>query len=95
MTWARRRKALLWGLVVTHALIWLRLQIIALHWFTGSDAWCLWQPWTWVDRLLERAFVVGVVSPTPSFILPLLVWLGVTFRRGDLESILAPPAAAD
>ena len=92
LPWPRRWRAVLWGLLVSHGLIWLRLEIIALHWFTGPDPWCLWQPWGWVDRVLHWAFKVGVVSPTPSFVLPVLIWMGVSFRRGDLETLLAPAA---
>lgn len=96
LPWARRGRALIWGLVICHVLIWLRLQVVVLHFFTGPEPWALYQPWGWVDWLLAKATRIGVVSPTPSFILPVLVWLGVTFRRGDLEEILAqepsPPA---
>ena len=88
LPWARRRIALLWGLLLVHAFIWLRLEVVLLHWFTGDQPWCIYRPPPLIDALLEQAMVIGVISPTPSLVVPLLIWMAATFRRGDLKRLL-------
>ena len=90
LPWARRRIALLWGLLLAHAFIWLQLKIILLHWFTGEQPWCIYDPPGWIDTALEKAMVFGVLSPTPTVVVPLFLWVAATFRRGDLERLMGP-----
>ena len=83
--WRRRFRALAWGLLLTGAFVWLRLEILLLHWFSGDCAWCLYRPPPWLSSLLGWTFELVVVSPMLTFVAPLFIWVLATFRREDLR----------
>ncbi len=91
--WLRRCKALLWSMLLIHAFIWLRLEITLLHWFSGDTPLALYKLGPLWSKLLASAFELISVSPTSTFVVPIFIWILVTFRKNDFEGVLtkSPP----
>ena len=83
--WLRRCKALAWGMLLVHAYIWLRLEITLLHWFSGDSPLALYKPGPFWSKLLASAFELISVSPTSTFVVPIFIWILVSFRKSDFE----------
>ncbi len=83
--WSRRCKALVWGMLLVHAYIWLRLEITLLHWFSGDSPLALYKPGPFWSKLLASAFELISVSPTSTFVVPIFIWILVSFRKSDFE----------
>ncbi len=83
--WLRRCKALVWGMLLVHAYIWLRLEITLLHWFSGDTLLALYKPGPFWSKLLASAFELISVSPTSTFVVPIFIWIVVSFRKSDFE----------
>lgn len=89
ISWSRRGRALLWGLV------WINLFVALRVWLRVTDAFCdpkmlglydvsqLWR------SVLHGVMLVISRAPATSYFAPLLVWGLVTFRRGDWSAIQA------
>ncbi|MEE9295748.1 MAG: hypothetical protein V3W34_12405 [Phycisphaerae bacterium] len=85
--WRRRLWALLWGLVLVHAFVVVRFAFILLSIFHGDQPYALFRwdpPW---DRVLEEAFIIIAEVPATIYVVPLLIWIAVTFRRKDWEAV--------
>ncbi len=87
--WKRRVMALILGLVLVHVFVAARLAMILVHKFHGDDSYCLFHwdsPW---DTVLEVAFRLTAVVPASIYVVPLIIWIAVTFRREDWETLLS------
>lgn len=80
LPWSRRWRALVWSLLAISAFVALRQFI-----FIAS---VIYHPGPWVAWALDFAFWVGVESFAGVFVIPLGIWILVSFRRSDLEKIL-------
>ncbi len=94
ISWTRRLWALLWGMLCVHMFVAGRFACILVMFFHGDRPYCLYRwdpPW---DRVLAEASNIIAVVPATTYVVPLIIWIGVTFRREDWESILDrfPPA---
>ena len=87
--WTRRWKALLWGVFWVHVFVVLRIFLQVLYGF------CIHPPPT--GLFLPGPFwmkVIGVstdvisVSPVTTFVVPIFIWILVSFRREDWAKIL-------
>jgi hypothetical protein len=85
IAWSRRWKALLWGLLAVNLFVGLRLYVTLLRWFTGDAPWSLQDPGPFWTGVILTLFEVGVVSPTLTYVVPLFIWIVVTFRASDRE----------
>ncbi len=83
--WSRRCKALVWGMLLVHAYIWLRMEITLLYWFSGDLPLALYKPGPFWSKLLASAFELISVSPTSTFVVPIFIWILVSFRKSDFE----------
>ena len=83
--WLRRCKALAWGMLLVHAFIWLRIEITLLHWFSGDSPLALYKPGPFWSKLLASVFELISVSPTSTFVVPIFIWILVSFRKSDFE----------
>jgi hypothetical protein len=92
--WARRWRALLWGLVLVNAFVALRLEISLLYTWSGDNAWRLYDPSPFWRAVLGHAFHVTARSLTFAYVMPVFIWILVTFRRGDLERVTGWRATA-
>jgi hypothetical protein len=87
VAWSRKGWALLWGLLLVHVFVIVRFGFVVLEAFHGSEAHCLFQvcpPWSGILRLL---FNVTAVVPATTYLVPLVIWILVTFRREDLDAL--------
>jgi hypothetical protein len=84
--WSRRLRALASSQLVLHAFLAARLWIMLAAWFSQDSPWKTMDLGDAMAAGLARATEVLVVSPTPSFLVPILVWIPVTFRRADLAA---------
>lgn len=91
--WARRGGALLWGLLLSHVVIFIRLAITLLYALTHQPPYIVGVSQGTSD-LVYRIYEVAMKATTVSFVLPMLIWMAVTFRRGDLAAIIGPSDAA-
>ena len=86
VTWKRKGIALLGGLLVIHVFIWLKLYIQLLYEFNRAElnvvSFSGFQ-----QNLMDTLHVLFVVYLGPTFIVPVFIWLLVTFRKGDLEML--------
>jgi hypothetical protein len=85
--WRRRLRALGWGMLSLHAILAVRLWIMLLSWFASDSSWQTFDPGDATSSVLAWATEVFVVSPTPSFLIPIVLWIPFTFRRADLERL--------
>lgn len=92
LSWRRRLKALLAGLVLAHTVVIARLFIAVLRAFIGDHPSALFTPGPVCADLIERVFQVTCVWPSFTFTVPLIIWLLVAIRRADLErwQLVAP-----
>ena len=86
--WARRCWALLWGLILVHAFIVLRMAITLLHHFEGDVPCSLYELSPFWSETLYGAYEIIVRSPDPSFLVPVFIWAVVSFRRNDWEALV-------
>ena len=82
----RRGRALLWGLLCIHGYIAAKLSIFLLFAFSGDNALALFAPEWAARKALDFTHWVFVVSFAAWLIVPLPIWVLVTFRRGDWET---------
>ncbi len=84
VTWKRRRRALLWGLLLSQMFVWFRVGLSIYGLFVTRDAIRLVSPGPlltetvlFITRLVASSSVFSIVAA-------LLIWILVTFRREDL-----------
>ena len=85
IAWRRRWKALLWGLLLVHGLIALRVTILLLYGFSSDQPCALYSPGPFWSDVLTKAYSLGAVWVSFTFVAPIFIWLLVTFRRIDLQ----------
>lgn len=88
LPWPRRRRALLWGIIWIHGFILLRMLLMVVLGFCGERPVALFEPsrfWMFILGKTVESFAMNVVT---SFVLPILVWALVSFRRGDWVMIV-------
>ena len=76
LSWSRRGWALLWGLLLTHVFIALRLTLtLAAGGFAVPDkAYALFHPGAFWQRILTGGQNVLSDNPTVSFVVPVFIW---------------------
>lgn len=90
LAWSRRWIALTAGLVLVHLFIVLRVAVLLFYAMYYGGVIQLSE--------LQAKAAEGVLegfsnSPVATFVVPVIIWLLVTFRRSDLEAILPRSAA--
>lgn len=103
ISWRRRAWALAWAVMIASGFSALMLAIWIHGWFYGQE--CIWLA-SFSEGYASRARVIGSLVgitawPGPYYIAPVLIWILVSFRPADLESIVEklrpgtgePPAA--
>lgn len=86
--WARRGWALLWGMMIVHCFIAVRLGVVLVIAFCGDAPWRIWQPSPFWQSVLSSTGEGLANSPSISFIVPVFIWLVVTVRRDDVMRIM-------
>jgi hypothetical protein len=92
LSWSRRGWALLWGLLLTHVFVALRLTLtLAAGGFAVPDkAYALFHPGAFWQRVLTGGQNVLSDNPTVSFVVPVFIWFlvalpGVTRRETGVK----------
>lgn len=84
----RRAWALLWGILLINAFVLLRLWLKLMDGFSDSNVLAIFTFGETLKSELQWAVLMLYKAPEMNYIIPALVWLLVTFRRGDLPAIL-------
>ena len=88
-TWRRRAWALLWGMLLVHLFIALRLSLtLAAAGFAADKGYALFHPSEFWRGVLTRAESIFSDNPTVSFVVPTVIWflVALTGRHGSAES---------
>lgn len=101
--WRRRLWTLLWGMVLIHGFVVVRLTVILLHagFAAPGKAYALFAPGPFMQDLLRRADVILADNPTFSYLVPVSFWILILFgfqakdtlvrRRASVEADNQPP----
>lgn len=87
--WSRRPWALLWGLILVNAFVTFRIGILLLNDFTNPNPLALFTLSHTLKSGLKFLVLLFFRAPEMHYIVPAFIWLLVTFRRGDLKTLLA------
>jgi hypothetical protein len=93
ISWSRRGRALLWGLLLIHLFMILRLAILIGYLLNTEPVALLALNWFW-SRLLLMGTQVLTVNILPAFVVCILIWTLVALRREDWLALMGPPAHA-
>lgn len=85
--WRRKAWALLWGLILMHVFMAVRLGILILHLLSSEQVSLLALNWFWKETLLlsVQVFTINIL---PGFVVAIVIWVLVSFRRGDWPGIM-------
>lgn len=90
--WSRRWRAVLWGLLGIHVYVDLKAAVFLLVAFSGDNSLALFRLGQTGKGFLEYLNWLVVVSYAGWLILPLIIWVLVTFHRKDWEAVLQKTA---
>jgi hypothetical protein len=91
VAWRRRAWSLLWGMLAVNVFVWARLALSVLHGFCGPSGerpLSLFSPGPILATVLEFVYFVFAVSSPGHVVVPLFLWVAVTFRHKDWETLL-------
>jgi len=84
--WKRKWKALLWGLVLVNAFVAVEIGLTLMYSLTDERLPAIAvSPSS--SRFFARVYEMTVISPTLSFVAPILAWLVVCFRWEDWDRL--------
>ena len=84
IAWSRRGRAAIWGLLLVHGFIALRVSLtLAATGFGADKGYALFHPGPFLRGALSRAELVLSDDPTVSFVVPVFIWFLVTLRPGN------------
>lgn len=86
--WSRRGWALLSGLVLVGVFVAMRTWLRIIDIFSNDNALFLYTLAPWMKHTLRAGVLVLFRAPAAHYIVPMLIWMIVTFRRGDLQALL-------
>lgn len=85
--WSRRARALIWGLLLVHGFIALRLGVLIVY--VMSLGWHETPPATLWNRSVSAGVLCVSTGQAFSYIGPVVIWLLVALRREDLDMIMS------
>lgn len=91
MRWPRRAWLLVWGLLLVHAFIALRLAVTLCYGFAEDTPIALFSPSPFWRQALDLAYEILALTPPASYVVPLLIWLALAARRSGLSALLGLP----
>ena len=97
LSWSRKWRSLLWGVLVVNAFVALRIGLILVRDLSQDDALRLFELGPSMQKVLAWSVRALVMSPGSYYGFPVLLWVLVTFRARDWHTIFAgrsPPAPA-
>jgi hypothetical protein len=91
LPWRRRVWALSWGLLSIHLFIAAVTALMIVHGYCENGALGLFQWDSFGKRIVDSLYQIFVVYLGALFVVPMFIWVGVTFRRGDLAKVFGLP----
>ena len=92
-SWRRRSWGLLWGLLLIHAFIFIRLSLtIALN-FAGAKSYALFHPGEFWMGVLTKVEEVVVHNPTSYLAVAVVTWFLICFVTGSFYAFRQPSSA--
>jgi hypothetical protein len=85
--WARKGWAALCGLPIVFVFVATRFAVLLLFQFNGAAPHCLFQLGPFGSKTLLIAYDLLAVEPATAYVVPVFIWMAVTFRRSDFESL--------
>lgn len=95
ITLKRRAWALLGGLILVNLFVALRMWLKLYAGFSSPGPLNVITLGEFSKTALQWAALMLYRAPEMNYIVPAFIWLLVSFRRGDLRGVLAPPASHD
>ncbi len=86
--WSRRIWALVWGLLLIHIFIALKLLVMITYLFSLDHPASLFKFSDFWNKALAGALQVIAPAPLTWLIVPIFIWILVTFRREDFGTYL-------
>ncbi len=85
MSWKRRGKSLMWGMVLLHLFIAVRLSfyLAAKGFGVSGKVYALFAPGEFFSEVLTRGDEVFMQNPSLSFFAPTFIWFAVAFSRSE------------
>lgn len=80
VTWSRRGTALVWGLLLVHLFVALRLAVSLVYGFRFIELFVYGPS---INRAVDITYEVVAISTVTSHVIPALIWVLVMFRRSD------------
>ena len=84
---------MLWGLLLIHAFIFVRLSLTVAKNFAGSQSYALFNPGKFWAGVLNRVEEVVVHNPTCYLAVAVVIWLLVCFLTGSFSAFRQRPSA--
>jgi len=94
VTWRRRLLALLAGLVLVNAFVAFRVWLQLINAYSDANALALYSLSPFWKNVLRATVLVVFRAPAAHYVVPMFIWMVVTFRRGDLRNVFARPEPA-
>ncbi len=88
--WSRKWRAMVWGLLLVELFVILRTGLMCLYYFSipPPNPVRLFEPGPWMQKLIDSSYEFFFVAPTCGWLVPLVIWILVTFRVDDVNRIL-------
>ncbi|MFH0981593.1 MAG: hypothetical protein V2A79_08650 [Planctomycetota bacterium] len=87
LSWARKTRALAWGLLLINGYVALRLALVLLHPYSPNDPLALFVLSPLLQKVLTWIYGALNMLPGGTFGFPVLLWILATFRRSDWRTI--------
>jgi hypothetical protein len=94
VAWRRRGWALVWGMLAVHVFIALKLLVMVTYLFSLDHPASLFALSDFWDKVLAGLLQMIAPSPLTWLIVPLFIWILVTFRREDFSASAGDEADA-
>lgn len=89
--WPRKWRALLWGMLLVSALVALKFAVWLVFAFGKNDPVAIFHFSPFGRAVMHHLYNVIVTGVSGAYILPLPIWILVTFRRADWQRITQSP----
>ncbi len=88
ISWLRRAWTLLWGMGLVHTFIAFRLLVKIFYLLSGDPEVPLFVLNPFWETVLNFAYDIFVFRLGSSFVIPIFIWILVTFRREDWKLLM-------
>jgi hypothetical protein len=84
----RKAVAFFWGMLAIHAFILFSLGVYIVNQSDAASGLHLVELSSWAKELTDELENILITQMGASFVVPVLLWILVTFRREDVENLL-------